>query len=260
MTLIVRDDDTSFFTKPALLEQVYGQMWAHQLPVCLAVIPAQNASTRVLHRADQRYDPSIPPDYRGTDKEHPITDNAELCAFLNEKISAGLVEIMLHGYSHSYYEFLSDDAGLLQQKLTAGLAILKTAFPAATIQTFIAPYDKMSPVAIELVLEMGLSFCTHSDNLAALPGQAGVRGYTRQLLPTGSRVYTCDEYLFDLTRPASDSLDNARQRLQTEPWVIAVNHYWTYFYDWTGVNQPLMDAWQTFVSEVIQAKHPVAVF
>jgi predicted deacetylase len=167
---------------------------------------------------------------------------------------------MLHGYSHQHYEFMSDDADVLQQKLTDGLAILKTAFPAAQIQTFIAPYDKVSPVAIELILGMGLSLCTHSDNIAVLPGQAGIRGYTRQILPTGSRLYTCDEYLFDLSRPASDSLENARQQLKTEPLVIAVNHYWNYFYDWNGVMLPLMDAWQTFVRDIIQAQHPVTRF
>ncbi len=260
MTLIIRDDDTSFFTTPALLDQIYGQLWAHSLPVCLAVIPAQNANTRVLHRADQRYDPSIPPHYRGIEQNFLITDNHELCAFLNDKISAGLVEIMLHGYSHSHYEFMSDDAEELQQKLTAGLAILKSAFPAATTQIFIAPYDKVSAVALELILGMGLSLCTHSNNLAALPGQAATHGYTCQTLPTGKRLYTCDEYLFDLTRPAADSLANARQRLQSEPLVIVANHYWNYFYDWNGVNQPLMAVWQTFIQEMLVSQWDVKVF
>jgi hypothetical protein len=100
--VIVRDDDISFFTSPDLLERVYGRLWSRHKPVCLSVIPAQNSNVRIDYRPGKPFDPSIPPGYRGQDHDHTILNNRELCAYLNEKARQGLVEICLHGYSHSY--------------------------------------------------------------------------------------------------------------------------------------------------------------
>ncbi|PJF33225.1 MAG: hypothetical protein CUN49_19100, partial [Candidatus Thermofonsia Clade 1 bacterium] len=90
-------------------------------------------------------------------------------AFLNRKAQQGLVEICLHGYTHAYHEFASRDADLLATKVRAGLAMLRDAFPAAEIRTFIAPYDVVSPEAIRAVLDAELDLCTASKNLAEAP-------------------------------------------------------------------------------------------
>lgn len=138
-TIIFRDDDISYFTSTEQLETIYGRLWDANIPVCFAVIPEPRADVRVLHREGQPYDPSIPNQYRGQEKTFPIADNPVICEFLNEKAKAGLVEVCLHGFDHSYYEFDTDDVASLEQKITKGLDQLKAVIPDATIQSSLPP-------------------------------------------------------------------------------------------------------------------------
>lgn len=255
--LIIRDDDTSYFTPPEKLEAIYSPLWARNLPVCLAIIPALRCDVRVLSREGAPYDPSIPPERRGDSNAYPIADNRALCAFLNDKIQRGLVEICLHGYAHSYHEFAASDSSLLAAKVRDGLAALHEAFPSADIRTFIAPYDVMSPQAIQVVLEAGLSLCTASRNLDGLPDLPALPPYAAARLPSGTRLFTCDEYLFHHRDSAENCLANARERLHSAETFILSNHYWSFFHDWQDAHthSGLLEAWHTFAAEAMQARH-----
>ena len=103
--VIIRDDDISFFTSPAQLERIYGRLWSAGLPVCLSLVPDCCADTRVYWSDGNPHDPGIPPAYRGRAQCYAVADNRELCAFLNELAGAGLVEICLHGFTHTFFEF-----------------------------------------------------------------------------------------------------------------------------------------------------------
>lgn len=256
---IVRDDDTSFFSSPQLLERIYGRLWDAGYPVCLAVIPAQQGNVRVLHREDQRFDPSIPPQYRGADQSHLLIDNPELCAYLNEKARAGLVEIMLHGYAHSYHEFKSDDVDAIRRKLVGGKTLLQQAFPDAKIRTFIAPYDTLSKTALELVLEHGFNLCTHSDNLKPFPPLARMDSYQARRLPGGLAMFTCDEYLFTDKATPQTCLNNALQRHDSEELLILANHYWTFYNDWAGELPAMHRHWDAFL-DVLLAEREIVTF
>ncbi len=253
MQIIVRDDDTSFFTAPELLDKVYGPLWACSVPVCLSVIPAQRADVRVQHRPGNPFDPGIPPQYRGQDKEFLVTENHELCAFLNDKVRRGLVEIVLHGYCHAYMEFTSDNAESIGRKLAEGKRTLQAAFPAAPLRTFIAPYDRVSPTALRLILEAGLNLCTDSRNLAEIGEYAAIGiGPNRAVqLSDRPKLYTCDEYLFHHRESAQDCLAKARTRLASENTLIIGNHYWSFFWDWNGRGGELLERWHEFVSEML---------
>jgi predicted deacetylase len=88
----IRDDDTSFWTKPEELERVYNDIWRMNIPVSLSVIPF---SVRSYHNGDfELY-------YQDTDKR-AIGENKELVEYLKKKINERKVSIMLHGYSHQY--------------------------------------------------------------------------------------------------------------------------------------------------------------
>ena len=252
-TVIIRDDDTSFFTPPARLEQLYGRLWERGLPVCLAVIPAQRADVRVDHRPGKPYDPSIPPPYRGLGQEYPITDNRELCAYLNQRAREGLVEICLHGFSHRYMEFVSPDADWIARRLADGRRILQSAFPDAPLHTFIAPYDRISRTALEIVLEHGFDVCTNTENLAAFPALAHLGPYQGYQLPDGRRVFTCDEYVFTHREDPEVCLQTARRRLQTEPFLIVSNHYWIFYFDWADSSGPLRGKWDLFLDDLLAA-------
>jgi len=55
----IRDDDTSFFTRPEELEAVYRSLWG-QIPISLAVVPFTVAAHRdiVFSTSAQRDKPS----------------------------------------------------------------------------------------------------------------------------------------------------------------------------------------------------------
>lgn len=249
--MILRDDDTSFFSSPALLEKIYSRLWEKGLPICLAVIPAQNANVRIMHRPDKRYDPSIPPGYRGQDQSFPVSENTELCAYLNQRAREGLVEIMLHGYAHTYMEFAAEVETVLRQKITDGQAILEKSFPDAQIKTFIGPYDKISKTGIEILLEMGFNICTNSGNFAPFEHLSHLNGYQAHALSEAQSLFTCDEYLFTDKAPPDECLATARRRLQTANPLIVANHYWNFYYDWAGDQLELHRSWNLFLDEVL---------
>ncbi len=254
--IIIRDDDTCYFTPIEKLEAVYGALWSQNIPVNLAVIPSQRCDVQILHREGAPYDPAIPPEYRGIPKTFLVTENRSLCAYLNAKVQQGLVEICLHGYTHVYHEFASRDSNLLAAKVRDGLTILREAFPKAAIRTFIAPYDVISPEAIRVVLESGLSLCTASANLPESPDLPNLPTYHGIQLANGARLFTCDEYLFHHRDTAENCLANARARLQSTEMLIIGNHYWSFFHDWRGaaVRSDLLKAWQTFAVEAVQGR------
>ena len=253
-TVIIRDDDVSYFTSPAQLETIYGRLWLANIPVCFAVIPAPRADVRVLHREGQPLDPGVSKQYRGQAKSFPLTDNPSLCEFLNDKAKNGLVEVCLHGFNHTYYEFGSDDEILLNQKIEQGLTQLHTAMPDAKIRTFIAPYDVISPTAFDLLLKHNFNICTCTESLKDTP-YATLQSYQYTNLSPSQRLYACDEYFFSHHSTPENCLALAQSRLQND-LIIAINHYWTFFYDWAGEWAAMLDAWHLYVDDLL-ALHDV---
>ncbi|GAB4555473.1 MAG: hypothetical protein OHK0023_26790 [Anaerolineae bacterium] len=258
--VIIRDDDTSFFTQPSQLEAIYGRLWEQGLPVCLAVVPAPRGDIQVRHRLGTPFDPGIPPQYRGQARAFPLADNPALCEFLNRLAQQGLVEVCLHGYHHSYLEYLNPDADVIHQKLTDGLRELRAALPDARIETFIAPYDRMSPTAVKSVLEAGLNVCVSAMELAFVPPLNGLSTYQSAQLGSGPKVFTCDEYLFTHREAPDRSLETATTRLNTEALFVCTNHIWCFFHDWQPTARPdLLAAWKSFVAALLQAQDSVHV-
>lgn len=175
--IIIRDDDTSYFTRIDQLETIYGRVWDAGKPVCLAVVPNVYGDIRVYWRDGNPYDPGVPPQYRGKSEHYSVVDNPELCAFLTEKAQDGLVEICLHGYAHVFYEFITHDPAPIRQMLSEGLDILHQAFPDIPIKTFIAPYDRLSPTAVKEIIAQGFTISTQSTNLPPMPELPQLRGH-----------------------------------------------------------------------------------
>ena len=254
-TVIFRDDDTSYFTPPERLELVYGRVWEAGLPVCLAVIPEVFGDTRVYWTDGNPHDPGIPPAYRGTSTCYSVLDNRELCAFLNDLAAAGLVEICLHGYTHTFYEFITHDRALIRKKLDEGAALLERAFPAARIRTFVPPYDRISPAALSELVARGFHISTMSLNLAPLPDMPQIAGFAAGVIEKGQMLYVCDDYLFSYKRSPAESLRLARAALGRDALTIVSNHYWMFFHPWRAVPNPAdMAAWNAFLDEVLAAE------
>ena len=250
--IIFRDDDTSYFTTPQRLQAIYGRVWEAGLPVCLAVIPWVFGDTRVYWTDGNPHDPGIPPEHRGEFRNFAVSDNAELCAFLNDKVADGLVEICLHGYTHTFYEFITHDRSVIRQKLDDGMAVLARAFPAASIKTFIPPYDRISPVALSELIDRGFKISTQSLNLAPLPQLPQIKGFAAGTIKSGQALYVCDDYLFSRQRDPAESLQLARAALAENDLTIICNHYWMFFHPWRAEpNPPDIAAWNELLDDVL---------
>ena len=250
--IIFRDDDTSFFTQPRHLEALYGRLWSAGLPVCLAVIPQIRGDTRVYWTRGNHHDPAIPPAFRGRGEGFSIGDNRELCAFLDELARSGLVEICLHGLTHSFFEFTSHDSWRVGEMLDAALAIVNDAIPSAPVKTFIAPYDRLSPAAMRRLIELGFHIATQSWNLAPLPELPQIAGHAAARLNAGQSLFVCDDYVFTHRSDPAQSLARARQLLSENELTIISNHYWMFFHPWREqANAADMAAWNALVDDVL---------
>lgn len=101
--ILIRDDDTNFFTKSNMLETIYSKAWNNQFKVSLSVIPYQKTINDVC----------VPPDKRNYPEYHSIENNEELCTSLKEKLRYNKIEIIQHGVTHD----LIDGRGEFSQQI-----------------------------------------------------------------------------------------------------------------------------------------------
>ena len=129
----IRDDDTSFFTSPADLENAYGEItrWG---PVSLAVVP--------FHRAGPSK--GVPEKYRGLFSVHPLHENRALVDYLRARVSRGCFEIMLHGYHHDDPSGQPEFAGGkdLVSKIADGRKYLEELL-GASVRVFVPPHNRI---------------------------------------------------------------------------------------------------------------------
>lgn len=155
MQFCVRDDDTSFFTRPEDLEEAYGEV-TRCGAVSLAVVPFHRAGTSR----------QVPEAERGRWTVHPLHENRELVAYLRERAAAGRYEIMLHGYHHDAPdgpEFVRGKG--LALRVGLGREYLESLL-GVRIRVFVPPKNAIGRAGLRAVARAGLH----------LGGVAGVRG------------------------------------------------------------------------------------
>lgn len=92
MYFAIRDDDTSYYTKPEELISAYREL--SNLPISLSVVP----------KATYRHGSNLPYGNGVFDLDEVLVgENEDLVTFLNGKISENSVEIVMHGITHRYY-------------------------------------------------------------------------------------------------------------------------------------------------------------
>lgn len=131
MYFCIRDDDTSFFTKPEELESAYGEI-AKWGPVSLAVVPFHKAGTSK----------AVPEAMRGRWTVHPLHENRELVDYLRTAVKDGKFEIMLHGYHHDEIggEFEFAQPVQPSEKIGKGRAYLENLLE-TRIRVFVPPHN-----------------------------------------------------------------------------------------------------------------------
>jgi len=147
MKVILRDDDTCYFTKPQELEKAFGEVW-NFAPVSLAVVPFVGKGLKSV----------VPKEYWRSNKLFPIGENKELVNFLKKLLREKKICIMLHGYSHQDYpkgpEFVAGEN--LYQKVKEGKEYLENLFE-TKITTFVPPHNTLSEKGWKAVVENGLN-------------------------------------------------------------------------------------------------------
>jgi Predicted deacetylase len=165
----IRDDDTSYFTRPEELERAYGRI-TDSGPVSLAVVPFCRAG----------FSKAVPEHLRGTWSVHALEDNAELVAYLRQKVAEGRFEIMLHGYYHDERdgrpEFVRSND--LERRTLDGRQYLERLLN-TTVSVFVPPHNSIRRHGLRAIVNAGLH----------LGGAAGVRGGWPLLSPGTWRLW-----------------------------------------------------------------------
>lgn len=149
MRLVIRDDDTNYFTQPEDLERWYSKIW-NKVPIHLAVIPYVYAGQAEvpLEKRDGLY--------------HWFWTNKRLCNFLKRKIKEGKIVIWQHGITHQDMDgqfeceqSLTDYSYTLYQYCKDRLEEeLKT-----KIDIFVAPHDRFSREVIDIIENLKMNIC-----------------------------------------------------------------------------------------------------
>jgi len=252
--ILIRDDDLNYHTAIEQLKGVYGYLFDNNIPINFATIPAVNTSA-VTSSADfgvGTYEPFIPKEVAGVEKEWPIDENKALIDYL-KKIEN--VEFLLHGYSHfglpPAYEFENDDRDVIIEKLEKGKEIFKKAF-AQTPSTFVAPQDKYSPTAFEIIKDNFEIFSLGWIDKARINTKLKTKYYWMKLtknnyIKDGSiSIFEHPGCMFSKFRVPEDSMKLLDKYIEQHDVTIVVTHHWE-FYEEGKPNQKLIDA---FVSKI----------
>jgi len=171
--IVIRDDDTSYWTSSSDLEFLYGKLLDKGYKISLAVVPCGYK---------QNY-PGVRSKFYLNREKHVISENKELVDWLTPYVRKGQIEVMQHGYAHSYYILIDgsyyfldenirkkvkteirdnviipecaymkeDEMGLLRE----GKKILEDVF-GIRIRTFVPPGNALSSRAAEVIDSLGM--------------------------------------------------------------------------------------------------------
>jgi len=147
MPILIRDDDTNFFTKENMLESIYSEAWEKGFKVCLSVVPFQAGINDV----------SVPPFVRNTDNHFSIVQNKPLVYYLRDKIRSGMVEVLQHGFSHEVGKDRRGEYGKNSDKnpnTELGRNIIKNAFEIDP-KFFVPPAEDISEQNLITLIKLG---------------------------------------------------------------------------------------------------------
>ncbi len=157
MYFAIRDDDTSFFTKPEDLEKAYD--FLQEGCVSLSVIPFGVRVHKETSPYSQEFE-NIP-----ATEEKCISDNKELVEYLKKGIKSGRYSIMLHGFSHRYKqvggkwlpEMLWKDADRLSEEVRLGKEVLQKTFGVEPT-VFVAPSNRIDAKGVAAIEKYDMNF------------------------------------------------------------------------------------------------------
>jgi len=248
--LVIRDDDTSYFTPSYKIEKIYKQALERGFKVSLGVIPRLKAIN----------DPCVPPKYRGKMSQHAVCDNKELMDYLKVKIAKHQVDIVQHGYTHENLhnvpEFYIRDSSEIKTRLRLGRKILEKCLP-IKISVFLAPQNMVSKQAWNVIKQEGLALCRKEkrlyglmkntpwsfDNWIPLAKILWAKAFVRGIHPLAKGIIKFPGMIelhhsleWWTSKNYPKLVRKAKQKF-TETMMMSglfciLNHYWLYYEDW----------------------------
>jgi hypothetical protein len=226
--VIIRDDDTNALTPVECLETLYRPFLNRGFPVNLAVIP------------NVRTDVKIPTgEYEGflwrtpalKEETLPIGTNTELTEYLKANPEYHIVQ---HGCYHDYFEFDQRDAAAVSRRLEHGRTQLQQAGLGGP-RTFVAPYDKLSRVAMREVAARFEVLSTGWFELGRLPMAWWPRYVVKRTTQTphwrvdGTALLSHPGCLLSCHHDYGKMLDNIKETIAGQRLTVLVTHWWEYF-------------------------------
>lgn len=156
MQIILRDDDTNFFTQVDELENAFGELWERGIPVTLGVIPwikpCKIRGVKFPSCEDDEY--------------FAITQNTHLVKYLKRLVELDLVEIALHGIHHKDYSTGAEFVGrtFSRSEIRDAKAYLQATFD-TNVTHFIPPHNSINAKNFECVCREGMRVLTSFSHL-----------------------------------------------------------------------------------------------
>jgi peptidoglycan/xylan/chitin deacetylase (PgdA/CDA1 family) len=279
--ILIRDDDTNFFTDKRMLESIYSDAWNQGFKLSISVVPLQRGIDII----------AVPPEMRKTNLLYSIGENTQLIDYLINKINLQAVEILQHGTSHDYSNDNFDAWGEFganrdrRKEIELGRNILKSALKVQP-RFFVPPGESLSRKNLGTVNELGLVPIYRQTLYDSFLRQSLVPDLLKRIATRliKSRYYTnakADEILgVQFIKPViisignygiTWSLPNLRSahltsfqslfRLNNEiiklcslnrNAICAINHYHLYYYDWSSTitKRDLLHAWRQILTSL----------
>jgi hypothetical protein len=254
LPILIRDDDTNFFTRPDMLETIHSKAWGKGFKIGLSIVPFQKGVEDVC----------VPQEIRHTGLLYPVANNDKLVKFLREKIRSQLIEILQHGFSHSIFDFRGEFGINISEhgtNLQSARKILMQAFGVSP-RFFIPPYDDISNYNLRLVRQHGMipiygqerihkffrsQFIPKFYKSKVAKQMISKFGKSAFILPVYvnpikdgmmislprlddmnfEKLVSLDRFMDSISKIVSYNVYNRRTAL------CIINHYHQYFYDWS---------------------------
>ncbi len=226
--VILRDDDTNAFTPVECLERLYRPFLERGLPVNLAVIPDVRADAV---RADGSPEKFLFAKNGCVEPTLPVGDNEKLVNYLRGNPG---FHILQHGYDHSLFEFDSEDAADICDRLEQGARLLLEA-GFQKPKTFVAPYDRFSSASLREAAKQFRVISTGWFELRRLPRawwpRYALKKFFRRPHWHASKtiLLTHPGCLLSRQKPRATMLDEIKKSVFSRRLTVLVTHWWEYF-------------------------------
>lgn len=243
---VIRDDDTSAFTEPQMLENVYANAWTNKFIVSMCLIPYIKARNNM----------DIPPSARDQRSYRRLDENGELMTYLIRKIKKRQIDIVQHGLTHekidSNPEFQALDYQRAKDRLLKGGKLIKAALNVQP-RVFVAPWERISKTATSAIVDCGYSYNSlvspgHTKAPSKMPNPipynlSGNSLFIPRSLSLFSRFYRIDKNIKRIK-------DQILHCYKLGGCAVLVAHHWEFYHDWADLDSRLVKAFNTILNFV----------